>query len=77
MRNLDISTFISYEFKDKRILLQEVKLLLDEYIDMLEALEYYEDVENKLKTLQRRLDNDYIDADEFGEAVYDIIETYF
>ena len=51
--------------------------MLDEYIDMLEALEYYEDVENKLKTLQRRLDNEYIDADEFGEAVYDIIETYF
>lgn len=77
MRNLDISTFISYVFKDKRILLQEVKLLLDEYIDMLEALEYYENVENKLKTLQRKLDNEYIDADEFGEAVYHIIETYF
>lgn len=51
--------------------------LLDEYIDMLEALEYYENIENELKTLQRRLDNDYIDADEFGEAVYHIIETYF
>ena len=51
--------------------------MLDEYINMLEALEYYEDVENKLKTLQRRLDNDYIDTDEFGEAVYHIIETYF
>lgn len=51
--------------------------MLDEYIDMLEALEYYENVENELKTLQRRLDNEYIDADEFGEAVYHIIETYF
>lgn len=51
--------------------------MLDEYIDMLEALEYYENVENELKTLQRKLDNDYIDTDEFGEAVYHIIETYF
>ncbi len=45
--------------------------------ELLEELQYYEKIEKELKVLQRKLDRGYIDKDEFGEAVYHIIETYF